>query len=139
MWRAFPKSSDASTKLISCALAVLLVSVSSVPVVCQQQAQTDKHAHEIKKWVGRLKRWGKDDPVTVKLYDGTKVKGYITDNEEDHFVLMDRKTGQSTSIDYAEVSDVSGGMGRKTKFALMFAGAILAYVGICAATHRCQN
>ena len=88
---------------------------------------------------GRLKRWGKDDPVTVKLNDGTRVKGYITEAEDDHFVVMDRKSGQSTSIDYANVSDVSQGMGRKTKFALVFAGAIVAYVVICAATHQCQN
>ena len=124
-------------KLISCALALLLV--FSVPVVCQQQTQPDKHTQKIKKYVGSLKRWGKDDPVTVKLYDGTSVKGYITETEADHFVVMDKKSGQSTSIDYAKVSDVSEGMGRKTKLALVFAGAILAYVGICAATHHCQN
>src|SRR6476659_8846193 len=86
MWRVFPKSNNTSTKLISCALAVLLVSICSAPVVSQQPTQTDKHAREMKKWIGRLKRWGKDDPVTVKLNDGTRVKGYITEAEDDHFV-----------------------------------------------------
>lgn len=44
---------------------------------------------KIKKYVARLKRWAADDPVTVKLYDGTQVKGYISGVADDNFVVTD--------------------------------------------------
>ena len=128
-------------KVISCVLAFLVANILTVPVICQAQTQTasDKHAQKIKTYVGRLRRWATDDPVTVKLYDGTKVKGYISEVADDHFVVTDRKGGRSTPIEYSRVKDVSEGLGRKTKIALIVAGAFLAILGICAVTHRCEE
>ena len=128
-------------RIASGILTLLVATVLTSPGFAQPQAQTsqDKHNQKIRKYVKSLRRWDVGDPVTVKLYDGTKIKGHVTETTDDYFVVTDRKSGQSTSIDYAKVSDVSEGMGRKTKFALVIAGAILAYVGICAATHSCQN
>ena len=145
MSRAFHKSSRETytlAKTISCVLALLLVGFNA-PVFCQQgsqsQSQVDKHTQKIKKYVRLLKRHASDDPVTVKLYDGTKIKGYIAEAEEDHFVVTDRKSGQSTSIDYGQVKDVTEGLGSKTKIGLVVAGSIGLFLVICAITHRCQE
>ena len=129
-------------KRIICGLLTFLVAaVLTNPGFAQQQTQTaaDKHAQKIRKYVKSLRRWDVGDPVTVKLYDGTKIKGHVTETTDDYFVVSDRKTGQSTSIEYSKVKDVGEGMGTRTKAALIGVGAILAFVGICAATHRCQE
>jgi hypothetical protein len=127
-------------KVISGLLTLLVATVLTNPGLAQQtQTPVDKHAQKIRKYVKSLKRWDVGDPVTVKLYDGTKIKGHVTEITDDYFVVTDRKTSQSTSLKYSEVRDVSEGMGTRTKVGLTFAGVILAVVGICAATHRCRE
>ena len=129
-------------KRIICGLLTLAVAtVLANPCLAQQQSPTpaDKHAQNIRKYVKSLKRWDVGDPVTVKLYDGTKIKGRVTEITDDYFVITDRKTSQSTSIEYARVKDVSEGIGTRTKIGLVFAGVVLAFVGICAATHGCRE
>lgn len=128
-------------KVTSCVLALLVASIFTVPVTCQQQTQTasDKHAQKIKKYVARLKRWASDDPVTVKLYDGTQVNGHISEVADDHFVVTGRKSGSSTSIEYSRVKDVSEGLGYKTKIGMVVGGAFLTFIVICAVTHGCRE
>ena len=128
-------------RIVSGLLTLLVASVLTNPGFAQQQAQTpaDKHTQKIRKYVKSLRRWDVGDPVTVKLYDGTRIKGHITETTDNHFVVTDGKTSQSTSIEYSQVKDVSEGMGNKTKLGIIIGGAVLAFVGICAATHRCQN
>lgn len=118
-----------------------MAAVLTSPGLAQQQTPTplDKHAQKIRKYVKSLRRWDVGDPVTVKLYDGSRIKGHVTDTTADYFVVTDRKTGQSTEIEYARVKDVSEGVGTKTKLGLIIGGVVLAFVGICAATHRCQE
>ena len=122
-------------------LTMLVAAALTNPGLAQQQPQTlaDKHAQNIRKYVKSLKRWDVGDPVTVKLYDGTKIKGHVTEITDDYFVVTDRKTSQSTSIEYSRVKDVSEGMGTRTKVGLVFAGVVLAFVSICAATHGCRE
>ena len=128
-------------RMISGLLTLLVATVLTNPGFAQQQTQTptDKHTQKIRKYVKSLRRWDVGDPVTVKLYDGTKIKGHVTETTDDYFVVTDRNTSQSTSIEYSRVKDVSEGIGSKTKLGLIIGGAVLAIVGICAATHRCQN
>ena len=128
-------------RILSCLTALVVVCVFSIQTSAQQPTQTgrDKHAEKIRKYVKTLKRWDVGDPVTVKLNDGAKVKGHVTEVADDYFVVTDRKTGQSTSINYSSVKDIREGMGTRTKIGIIFGGAILALVGICAATHGCRE
>ena len=42
----------------------------------------------------------------VKLNDGTKIKGYITEIKDDRFVLVSKKNGASVNVPYNEVKNV---------------------------------
>ena len=65
-------------KLLASLLAVLLINICVPSVLAQQQTnKEDKHVRKIKKQVASQKRWNPEDPITVSLADGTKVKGYI--------------------------------------------------------------
>ena len=68
---------------------------------------------------------GSNRGVEVKLLDGTKLKGYVSAREQDSFTVTDRKTGASSVVRYAEVSEVkkSGG-GLSTKSWIIIGSAI---------------
>lgn len=68
---------------------------------------------------------GSDARVEVKLLDGTRLKGYVSAKEQDSFTVTDRKTGASSVVRYAEVSEVkkSGG-GLSTKNWIIIGSAI---------------
>jgi len=136
-----PRGEGVAKKILSCLMALAVVCIFGVAASAQQQTQNarDKHAEKIRKYVKRLKRWDVGDPVTVKLNDGTKIKGHVTEITDDYFVVADRKKGQSTSIYYSNVMDVSEGKGTRTKIGIVFSGAVLALVGICAVTHGCRE
>ena len=68
---------------------------------------------------------GSDARVEIKLLDGTKLNGYVSAKEQDSFTVTDRKTGASSVVRYAEVSEVkkSGG-GPSTKSWIIIGSAI---------------
>ena len=57
---------------------------------------------------------GEKSRVTVKLRDGAKLKGYITQTGEDSFVLTDSGTGQMSTVSYRDVAQVKGRGGLST-------------------------
>src|SRR5258708_7649819 len=120
-------------KTFASVLVLLVINLVSLPGSAQQPnkeelTKEEKHAHKIKKYVSRLDRWASDDPVTVKLYDGAKVKGYIAGVTDDDFVVADRHGRQLTIINYSQVKDISSGFGTRSKIALAVSGGILAIV-----------
>ncbi len=62
---------------------------------------------------------GPDARVSVKLREGKKLKGYISQAGEDSFVITDSKTGSTTSIAYAEVAEVKRKKGLSTGKAIL--------------------
>jgi hypothetical protein len=44
--------------------------------------------------------------VRVKLEDGRKLKGYISEAREDYFVVVDPKAGTATTVRYAQVKEL---------------------------------
>lgn len=59
---------------------------------------------------------GRNARVEVKLRDKTTLKGYISATEQDSFTVADSKTGSSSNVRYAEVSEVKkAGGGLSTK------------------------
>ena len=51
---------------------------------------------------------GERSRVTVKLQDGAKLKGYISQAGEDSFVVTDSRTGQASTVAYRDVAQVKG-------------------------------
>jgi hypothetical protein len=65
-----------------------------------------KFAQKVKARVTKLGS-GPDAKVEVKLKDGRKLKGYVSQINEDGFVVID-KTGVSTEIPYPQTKQVKG-------------------------------
>ena len=51
---------------------------------------------------------GTDARVEVRLQDKTKLKGYLSEVTEEHFVVADAKTGVATRVLYPQVKQVKG-------------------------------
>jgi len=120
-------------KLLSLILvALLLHAVNATPVMASVQAgQGERRVEKVKADVA--KRVGKKNRVTVKLQDGSKLKGRITQAGEDSFTLTDSKTGQTSTLAYRDVTKVEGqGLSLAAKIALGVGIAVVAFVVIVA-------
>jgi hypothetical protein len=51
---------------------------------------------------------GSDAKIKLKLKDGTKLKGYIIESNENGFAVMNSKTGQPVSVSYSQVGQAKG-------------------------------
>ena len=76
-------------------------------------------------------RLGPKARVEVKLHNKTKVKGYISESNDEGFFIVDEKTGATTHLTYSQVKQVKtkSHLNGK-KIALAF--AIIAYVTVIA-------
>ncbi len=52
----------------------------------------EKFAERVKTEIAKLGT-GTDAKIKLKLKDGTKIKGYVMEADEDQFVVMNSKTG----------------------------------------------
>ena len=112
-------------KHISRLLAVLLLlaPLSQLSATGQtQKSSVEKARSQVAKLgVGSKAR------ATIKLNDGTKVKGYVYSAGEEDFVIRDRKTDAPSTVRYADVKSVDDNRGHSV------ARNILIVVGIGAA------
>ena len=95
-------------------LLVYLLVFTAAPVLAS--AQPDKQARttgQVREKVGRLGT-GERARVTVRLKNGTKLKGYIERVGENEFVLKDKDTGASLNVPYNDVVSIEENEGRST-------------------------
>ena len=107
--------------------------VSRVAIAGQSTSQVST-VEQIKSKVARI-GVGAKAKATIRLKNGTKVKGYIAQAGEDDFVMRDRKTDAPTTIRYADVLKVEDNKGHSTarNIAIGVAvgvGAVLAILGL---------
>jgi hypothetical protein len=104
-------------RFLTGALAVLLLSAVRAAPAAAPAGQAKSPVEKVKASVAR--RAGKKKRVTVKLQDGSKLKGNVSEAGEDSFTLTDNKTGQSRTLAYSEVSQVKGtGLSRRAKIGI---------------------
>jgi hypothetical protein len=104
-----------SMKTVSLLLATLLVCNSAVfaqqpapaPGTTQVQTQETPQAAKIKAKVQK-RGIGENSRLKAKLVNGAEVKGYISKIEETSFTVTDKKTGETTTIPYADVQKIRG-------------------------------
>lgn len=77
--------------------------------------------------------------ATIRLKNGTKVKGYVAETGDEDFVMRDRKTDAPTTIRYADVLKVEDNKGHSTARNIgigvaVGVGAVLAVIGILIAS-----
>jgi hypothetical protein len=112
--------------LMTLALALALVLLPLAPCV-QGQPQSNDLATTAKVKAEVAKRGtGEKARVTIKLRDGSELKGRITQASDTLFTLADEKSGSETDIAYSDVAKVKGrgGLSKGAKF-----GIIAAVVG----------
>ena len=83
---------------------------------------------------------GSDARVEVRLRDKTKLKGYVSEANENGFVVVDEKTGVATQVTYPQVKKVKGKnnlSGEKIAIGIFIAALIV--VGILYGTDRIGN
>jgi hypothetical protein len=73
----------------------------------QVQTQEAPQAAKVKAEVQK-RGTGEESRVKAKLVTGAEVKGYISKIEEVSFAVTDKKTGQTTTIPYADVQKIQG-------------------------------
>ena len=91
------------------------------------QTNTDNAVEKVKTDVSRR------GAVVVKMKDGRKLKGFISQSGEESFDLTDSKTKQTTSLAYRDVTQVKKqGLSTAAKIAIG-AGVVFLGVGVLAA------
>ena len=96
-------------KYLTVILAVLVInlSLSAVAFGETKEEKEAKFAEKVKANISKLGT-GKDARIEVKLKDGTKLKGYISQANENSFVLMDEKTAVPTEVPYPATKQIKG-------------------------------
>ncbi len=93
-------------KISSLTLIVLLMQMFfALPTFAG--TKEEKFTEKVKTGIAKLGT-GPEAKIKVKLKDGTKIKGYVTEVSENQFVVMNLKTGQTIPIAYPEVSQAKG-------------------------------
>jgi hypothetical protein len=76
-------------------------------VRAQQPANDVKQTEKVKTEISK-RGTGQKANVTVKLRDGSEVKGFVAQAGENNFTVTDKKTGRQTEIAYVDVAKVKG-------------------------------
>ena len=93
--------------ILSLIFLVLNLSLSSVVFAETKTEKEAKFAIKVKANIEKL-GVGTESRVQVKLKDGTKVKGYVSQINESSFVVIEDKTGDSVEIPYPNAKQVKG-------------------------------
>lgn len=72
-----------------------------------KESKEVKLAAKVKSEISKLGS-GSDARVEVKLRDKTKLKGYVSQINENSFVLVNEKTGTPTEVPYTQTKQVKG-------------------------------
>ncbi len=96
-------------KLISLVVAsalVLFLCSTSVAANSKEEKEA-KLAEKVKTGIAKLGT-GPSARIEVKLRDKRRLKGYVSKLSDDHFVVIDDKTGVATEVPYPQVKQVKG-------------------------------
>jgi hypothetical protein len=89
---------------------ILVQIIYAGPIHAQSATMNEDAAiRKVKVEIGKLNTNGKNI-ARVKLHNGTKLKGYISQANENNFVITD-KQGQKNAVAYTDVSEVKKGSG----------------------------
>ena len=96
-------------KGLSLALIAFLLGVAGVRLAYAgtKEEKEIRFAEKVKEGISKLGT-GSEARIQVKLRDKTKLKGYVSVAGEDSFVIVDEKTGATSTVTYAQVKQVKG-------------------------------
>jgi hypothetical protein len=93
-------------RILSPVLVGLLINLVAVhsAYATPVQGPDVRAAERVREKVSNLGR-GPEARAEVRLKDGTKLRGYISEASDDHFTVVDA-AGRSTQVDYSQVKSV---------------------------------
>jgi hypothetical protein len=95
-------------KFICLSLVAVLSGAAALPTLAASKEEKQAaFIEKVRTGVARLGT-GTDACVEVKLRDKTKLKGFISEINNDHFVVTDLKSGNATRVAYPDVQRVKG-------------------------------
>jgi len=94
-------------KYVSLALIGLLLNLTFYSTAMADTEKDAKFAEKVKANIAKLGT-GKVAKVEIKLKDGTKMKGYVSEAKVSSFVLTSEDNGMSKEIPYLQVKQVKG-------------------------------
>lgn len=96
-------------KVLSLVLVGFLLSVAGLrPAYAgSKEEKENRFAEKVKEGISKLGT-GVEARIEVKLQDKTKLKGYVSEAGENSFVIVDEKTGATSTVTYAQVKQVKG-------------------------------
>jgi VIT1/CCC1 family predicted Fe2+/Mn2+ transporter len=108
-------------KLFSLLLILSLVHATSYLSVVSAKSSSEEEARlaeKVKSGIARLGT-GTDARVKLKLRDGRKIEGYISQISDESFEVMNAKTNTATTVLYPQVKQVKGNnLSSGVKFAI---------------------
>ena len=122
-------------KILSLMLVGLLINLMAVnSVYADPKAEKEaRFAEKVKAGIAKLGT-GREARIEVKLKDKTKLKGYVSQINENSFVVVEDKTGMVTEVPYPNAKQVKGNnLSKNVTLTLVLVG-ILAVAVILAAT-----
>ncbi|HEX6625041.1 MAG TPA: hypothetical protein VF064_15125 [Pyrinomonadaceae bacterium] len=131
-------------RLVSLSIAALLLHAADVfplPALART-AQSEQQAAKVKADVTR-RGTGKKARVVVRLQDGSKLKGYVSQAGNDSFTLTDSRSGQTRTLSYGDVARVNkpGGLPLGAKIGIGMGALMgvlaLVYAAGCHDTSAC--
>jgi hypothetical protein len=93
-------------RTLAIALACALLSNAAAPLASAQTPKED--AKRAARWRKAIAPYGtgKDARVAVRLRDKSELKGYISEKDDESFVVTNAETGASARVLYAQVEKV---------------------------------
>ncbi len=120
-------------KVLAATLAGLMINLAFI-ASAPANSRPDKGAQlvaKVKVAVAKLGT-GSSARIEIKLSDGARLKGYVSETAEDDFVIVDDRTGGARAIPYPQVRHVKGNnlsTGAKIVIGVGIVIGVLAFVG----------
>jgi hypothetical protein len=94
-------------------VGLLVYGANAAPVLA---AQGNNDARAVEKVRLKVAKLGTGDKAraTVRMKNGAKIKGFISQAGQDDFTIRDKKTGQPTTVSYSDVIKVEDNRGHST-------------------------
>lgn len=122
------------TKIFMTIIIMLVVNLAFAPYT-YASGNTEKEAKFAKKVKTEIAKLGvgKDARIKIKLKDGTKLNGYISEIKDNEFSVTNSETGTTTTVQYANAKQVKGNnLSSGTIITIAFVAGLLAIALIVA-------
>ena len=96
-------------KVLSLVLVGFVLNVIGVSLAyaSSKEEKDTRFAEQVKEGISKLGT-GAAARIEIKLRDKRKLKGYVGEAGGDSFVIVDEKTGASTTVTYSQVKQAKG-------------------------------